>query len=36
MEQLFFRVWMIRYGRLQQCAPDRPDETDDEFWEASD
>jgi hypothetical protein len=31
-EQLFFRVWMIRDGRLQQYASDRPDETDDEFW----
>ena len=32
-EQLLFRVWMIRDGRLQQY---RPDETDDGFWEVSD
>ncbi|NJC69869.1 squamosa promoter-binding protein 15 [Planosporangium thailandense] len=33
-EQSFFRVWMIRDGRVQQYAPISPDEEDDEFWPA--
>ena len=35
-EQLFFRVWMIRDGRLRQYSPDGPDENDEGFWSATD
>jgi hypothetical protein len=31
-EESFFRLWMIREGRVQQYAPTSPDEEDDEFW----
>jgi hypothetical protein len=35
-EDAFFRLWMIRDGRLQQYAPLSPDEDDDGFWPPDD
>jgi hypothetical protein len=31
-EELFFRVWMIRDGKLTEYSPQFPRENDDEFW----
>jgi hypothetical protein len=31
-EEWFFRIWMIREGRLQQYAPELPDEDEESFW----
>jgi hypothetical protein len=31
-QEVFFRLWMIREGKLQQYAPERPDEGEPDFW----
>jgi len=31
-EESYFRLWMIRDGKLQQYAPTQPDENNDDFW----
>ncbi|WP_328443839.1 hypothetical protein OG780_01560 [Streptomyces sp. NBC_00386] len=31
-EESFFRLWMIRGGKLRQFAPLEPSEEDEAFW----